>query len=38
MNPFRFAAASDVDTALATVMPERGASYIAGGTNILDLI
>lgn len=38
MNPFRFAAASDVDTALATVGPDAGAAYIAGGTNILDLI
>jgi xanthine dehydrogenase YagS FAD-binding subunit len=38
VNPFRFAAASDVDTALATVAPDRGAFYIAGGTNILDLM
>ncbi len=38
MNPFRFAAASDVDAALACVVPDRGASYIAGGTNILDLM
>ena len=38
MNPFRFAAADDVDTALATVTPDRGAYYIAGGTNILDLM
>jgi xanthine dehydrogenase YagS FAD-binding subunit len=38
VNPFRFAAAGDVDTALATVTPDRGAYYIAGGTNILDLI
>jgi xanthine dehydrogenase YagS FAD-binding subunit len=38
VNPFRFASAADVDTALATVMPDRTAYYIAGGTNILDLI
>jgi xanthine dehydrogenase YagS FAD-binding subunit len=38
MNPFRFAAATDIDTALATVMPDRDARYIAGGTNILDLM
>jgi xanthine dehydrogenase YagS FAD-binding subunit len=38
MNPFRFAAATDVDTARASVAPDRGAYYIAGGTNILDLM
>ena len=38
MNPFRFASAADVDTALATVTSDRGAYYIAGGTNILDLM
>jgi xanthine dehydrogenase YagS FAD-binding subunit len=38
VNPFRYASASDVDTAVATVQPDRGAYYIAGGTNILDLM
>jgi xanthine dehydrogenase YagS FAD-binding subunit len=38
MNPFRFASAADVDTALATVASDRSAYYIAGGTNILDLM
>ena len=38
MNPFRFAQATDPDSALATVAPDREAYYIAGGTNILDLM
>ncbi len=38
MNPFQFASAPDADTALATVAPNRSAYYIAGGTNILDLM
>jgi xanthine dehydrogenase YagS FAD-binding subunit len=38
VNPFQFAAVTDVDTALATVTPDHRARYIAGGTNILDLM
>jgi xanthine dehydrogenase YagS FAD-binding subunit len=38
VNPFRFAAAPDVDTALAAAAAGPKASYIAGGTNILDLM
>ncbi|MFN2459982.1 MAG: xanthine dehydrogenase family protein subunit M [Candidatus Velthaea sp.] len=38
MNPFRFATAPDAASAVAAVHPDRGAYYIAGGTNILDLM
>jgi xanthine dehydrogenase YagS FAD-binding subunit len=38
VNPFRYAAVTDVQTALDTVAPDHGAYYIAGGTNILDLM
>ncbi len=38
MNPFRFAAATDVAGAIATLAGDRTAQYIAGGTNILDLM
>ncbi len=38
MNPFTLTTAADADRALATVGSDRGASYIAGGTNILDLM
>lgn len=38
MNPFHYAAVADVESARATVVPDRGAHYIAGGTNILDLM
>lgn len=38
MNPFRFAQAPDVAAAVASVSADRGARYIAGGTNILDLM
>jgi xanthine dehydrogenase YagS FAD-binding subunit len=38
MNPFRFAQAPDAATAIAALQGDRGARYIAGGTNILDLM
>jgi xanthine dehydrogenase YagS FAD-binding subunit len=38
MNPFRFAQATDADTAVATLSGDRTMRYIAGGTNIIDLM
>ncbi|HYC48607.1 MAG TPA: xanthine dehydrogenase family protein subunit M [Burkholderiales bacterium] len=38
MNPFTFASASDVGEALRDIAGHRGARFIAGGTNILDLM
>lgn len=38
MKPFAFASVTDVDTARATVAADRDAFYIAGGTNLLDLM
>jgi xanthine dehydrogenase YagS FAD-binding subunit len=38
MNPFRYAQVSDASSAIATVHPDASAYYIAGGTNILDLM
>jgi xanthine dehydrogenase YagS FAD-binding subunit len=38
VNPFRYARATDCSSALADVAREQGARYIAGGTNILDLM
>jgi len=38
MNPFRYAQVRDSATAIATVHPDSSAYYIAGGTNILDLM
>lgn len=38
MNPFRYARAADSSRALSEVAREPGARYLAGGTNILDLM
>jgi xanthine dehydrogenase YagS FAD-binding subunit len=38
MNPFRYAQATDAGTAVTTLQGDRGMRYIAGGTNILDLM
>jgi xanthine dehydrogenase YagS FAD-binding subunit len=38
MNAFRYAQAHDVASALATVAGDPRATYIAGGTNVLDLM
>ena len=38
MNPIRYAKASDENQAIATATTETGARYIAGGTNIIDLM
>ncbi len=38
MNPLRYARASDADEAIAAVSAEHGAHFIAGGTNIVDLL
>lgn len=38
MNPFRYARAEDSASAIAAVRPDSSAYYIAGGTNILDLM
>ena len=38
MNLFRFARADSADAAIATVAADSRASYIAGGTNIVDLM
>lgn len=38
MIPFRFARAQDASTAIATIAQERTARFIAGGTNLLDLM
>ncbi len=38
MNPFRYAQASDAGSAVATVNGDGAIRYIAGGTNILDLM
>ncbi len=38
MNPIRYAKANDAAEAIATVAGEREARYIAGGTNVVDLM
>jgi len=38
MHPFAYARATSIDEAVATVASNRGARYIAGGTNIVDLM
>ena len=38
MNPVRYAKAPSIAEAIATVSAERDALYIAGGTNVLDLM
>ncbi len=38
MNPLRYAKANDPGEAIATVASERDARYIAGGTNVIDLM
>lgn len=38
MNPLRYAKAGDAGEAIATVANERNARYIAGGTNVIDLM
>src|ERR1700733_14989103 len=38
MNPFRYALATDTGSAVATVSGDHGIRYIAGGTNIIDLM
>src|SRR5688500_320021 len=38
MNPFTFGRASDVNEAVRDIAEHRDARFIAGGTNILDLM
>ena len=38
MNPFRYAQAADASAAVATLQSDPGMRYIAGGTNIIDLM
>jgi xanthine dehydrogenase YagS FAD-binding subunit len=38
VNPLRYAKASDAGAAIAAVGGERGATFVAGGTNVLDLL
>jgi xanthine dehydrogenase YagS FAD-binding subunit len=38
MKPFSFARATDVAAAIATVAAEPGATFLAGGTNLVDLM
>jgi xanthine dehydrogenase YagS FAD-binding subunit len=38
MNPFTYTRAENSDSAIATVIRESGAMFIAGGTNIMDLM
>ncbi len=38
MNPFRYAQAADAGSAVTALLGDRGMRYIAGGTNILDLM
>jgi xanthine dehydrogenase YagS FAD-binding subunit len=38
VNPLRYAKANDPGEAIATVASERDARYIAGGTNVIDLM
>jgi xanthine dehydrogenase YagS FAD-binding subunit len=38
MNPFRYAQATDAGGAVTALTADRGMRYIAGGTNILDLM
>jgi xanthine dehydrogenase YagS FAD-binding subunit len=38
MNPFRYAQATDAGSAVATVRGDAATRYIAGGTNLLDLM
>jgi len=38
MNPFRYAQAVDVATAVASAAEDHAALFIAGGTNVLDLM
>jgi xanthine dehydrogenase YagS FAD-binding subunit len=38
MNAFRYAQAHDAASALATMIAEPNATYVAGGTNVIDLM
>ena len=38
MNAFRYAQAHDASSAMATLHAQAGATYVAGGTNVLDLM
>ncbi|MDB5027858.1 MAG: aromatic aldehyde oxidoreductase FAD-binding subunit [Candidatus Eremiobacteraeota bacterium] len=38
MNAFRFAQARDIASAMATVTADPNATYVAGGTNVIDLM
>ncbi len=38
MNPIAYARATDAESAIALHVPVAGARYIAGGTNIVDLM
>ncbi|MBD5654278.1 MAG: xanthine dehydrogenase family protein subunit M [Candidatus Eremiobacteraeota bacterium] len=38
MNPVQYARAGDAEAAIATHLPVDGARYIAGGTNVIDLM
>jgi xanthine dehydrogenase YagS FAD-binding subunit len=38
MNPLRYAHVTDAPTAFATALPEPNSQYIAGGTNVIDLM
>ncbi len=38
MNPLRYARPSDAREAIAAVGGERGATFVAGGTNVIDLL
>jgi len=38
VNPFRYARARDVASAMATVKADPRARYVAGGTNVIDLM
>ena len=38
MNPFSYTRAADVATAVGEVAANGGAKFIAGGTNLIDLM
>jgi xanthine dehydrogenase YagS FAD-binding subunit len=38
MNPLRYERPTDAGTAIAAVVADRGATFVAGGTNVLDLL
>src|SRR5215470_17746277 len=38
MNPFSYSRATDVGSAVNDLVAHRGAKFIAGGTNLLDLM